>query len=712
MLYFGRTRSAVWIHFTVINLSGEQWYLLLDTLLGSEFDLYIRPEGADPTQVSAASTAQYAQPLENYRRKLWHTHFPQGQTLHVYMRATNGDAILRLPVEFLSSTAMLERSDQGSLLLGGLYVSLLLLALYQILMFASLRESSYLFLSAHILAMLATIHRTNPVFDSLAFLSQTDSFFFTAPMLVAISTYLLFSRQILDLPRDYPRLDRIYWLVALVILASSGVIGLIPGGTFIPVLLGLGLYFLEIPTSFWLASRGNKIAHYFALAHVVALLIQVGNGLLLVTVPQEWSPSSDLFAGLVSLQLVFPISWLQAMRVRGIRERAQKAEAQHKAKDEFLAVMSHELRTPLHAIVGLSGLLRMDTDDEKRAEYLERLNTAARHQLHLVGNILDIAKAATQTLQVERQAFRLDIAVNSVVDLVGQSARQKGLELVVEWRGDDLREIPLAGDRLRLTQVFMNLLGNAVKYTHYGHVTLTISLTPLPDGRYEVGFSVTDTGVGIPADKLGSLFEPFAQMAGQSALQQGGVGLGLAISKRLVEAMGGVLQAESRLDEGSRFYFTLILESATSLPATAATTIDQLPVGLRILLVDDSELNRFVGSEMLRNMGVQDITLAPDGESAILQLQQQDFDVVLLDISMPGMDGFEVTRWLRQHGRNPVVPVIALSGHVLEQIREEGRQVGMDAFLNKPFEYHELAEVIRQWLASTESFAHQGISPR
>lgn len=481
VLYLGRSRSAVWVHFTVINLSGEQWYLLLDTLLGSDFDLYIMPEGADPTQVSAASTAQYAQPLENYRRKLWHTHFPQGQTLHVYMRATNGDAILRLPIEFLSSIAMLERSDQGYLLLGGLYVSLLLLALYQILMFASLRESSYLFLSAHILAMLATIHRTNPVFDSLGFLSQTDSFFFTTPILVAIATYLLFSRQILDLPRDYPRLDRIYWLVALGILASSGVVGLIPGGTFIPVLLGLGLYFLEIPTSFWLASRGNKIAHYFALAHVVALLIQVGNGWLLVTAPQEWSPSSDLFAGLVSLQLVFPISWLQAMRVRGIRERAQKAEAEHKAKDEFLAVMSHELRTPLHTIVGLSGLLRMDTDGEKRADYLERLHTAAKHQLHLVGNILDLAKAATQTLQLERQAFRLDIAIHAVAELIRQSAQQKGLELVLQWQGAG-REIPVVGDRLRLSQVLMNLLGNAVKYTHYGQITLSVTLNPLPVG--------------------------------------------------------------------------------------------------------------------------------------------------------------------------------------------------------------------------------------
>ncbi|MDQ5766903.1 hybrid sensor histidine kinase/response regulator [Thiothrix subterranea] len=696
-LNFGRTRSAYWVHFTVINQSGEPWYLLLDSLLGDEFDLYVMEEGADAQRVNAATTLQYAKPLNDFRRKAWETHFPQGEKLHIYMRATNGNAILRFPIEFLSNTAMLERSNGNHLLLGGLYSAMLLLAIYQVVMCVSLRESSYLFLSIHILAMLATIHRTNPTFGWLGFLSDTDSYFFTTPLLLGITSYLLFSRQILDLPRDYPKLNKVYGIVALFVLLSIGIVGLFPGGTVIPILLGLGLYFLEIPVSLWLTIRGNRIAGFFAAIHVSALLAQVGGGWLIVSDPAKWSPSADLYTGLISLLLIFPITWLQALRVNYIQERTRKLEAEHKAKDAFLAVMSHELRTPLHAIVGLSGLLRMDAVGEKQTVYLDRLNTAAQHQLHLVGNILDMAKVSTQNLQLDIQPFRLDIAIGSVVELMQQAAKQKGLKLSLHWQGDS-GSVSVLGDRLSLAQILMNLLGNAVKYTNYGSITLTVTCSRIADNRYEICFEVADTGIGIPADKLDLLFEPFVQIGEQAGLSQGGVGLGLAISKHLVVAMGSVLEVNSEVDEGSCFFFTVIFEAASTVCESEVQEVVnyQLPPGLRVLLVDDSELNRFVGTEMLSNMGVNDIALAADGESAILQLQQRDFDVVLLDISMPGMDGFAVTRWLRQHGRNPSIPVIALSAHVLQSIREEGKRSGMNAFLGKPFEYHQVAEIVTQ----------------
>jgi CheY-like chemotaxis protein len=291
----------------------------------------------------------------------------------------------------------------------------------------------------------------------------------------------------------------------------------------------------------------------------------------------------------------------------------------------------------------------------------------------------------------------LDIAIGSVVELMQQAAKQKGLKLSLHWQGDS-GSVSVLGDRLSLAQILMNLLGNAVKYTNYGSITLTVTCSRIADNRYEICFEVADTGIGIPADKLDLLFEPFVQIGEQAGLSQGGVGLGLAISKHLVVAMGSVLEVNSEVDEGSCFFFTVIFEAASTVCESEVQEVVnyQLPPGLRVLLVDDSELNRFVGTEMLSNMGVNDIALAADGESAILQLQQRDFDVVLLDISMPGMDGFAVTRWLRQHGRNPSIPVIALSAHVLQSVKQEGKRAGMNAFLSKPFEYHQLAEIVTQ----------------
>ncbi|WP_028488707.1 hybrid sensor histidine kinase/response regulator [Thiothrix lacustris] len=696
----GRTRSAWWLHFTVTNPSGEPWYLLMDTLLGDEFALYLFPDGADSRQMTEASAAQYAEPLQGFPRRAWQVNLPPDQTFQVYLRVTNGDSILRLPVEFLSANAMLDRSNERYWLLSGLYVALLLLATYQALMFVSLRESSYLFLAIHILAMFATLHRTNPLFPALAFLSDTGSYFFTAPVFIAIAAFLLFSRQILDLPRHYPRLSRLYlWGVGITV-ALMVVAGGVPGGTIIPSWLGLGLYLLEIPVSLLLASRGNKIALYFGVVHVMALITQSWNWWHLALNVQGWDPSQDLYMGLIGLQLIFPVTWLQALRMRFQREQLQKMQAEHKAKDEFLAVMSHELRTPLHAIVGLTGLLRLDSSRGKQEEYVERLHSAAQHQLHLVGNILDMAKAASQTMQVDNQPFRLMLVLQALNGLITPLARQKGLELLVQVNGV-AEGVTLLGDRLRLTQVLMNLLNNAVKYTRYGYITLEVTVQTLASGGYRIHFAVADTGIGIPFEKLAYLFEPFSQMTGQAVLQQGGVGLGLAISKRLVMAMGGELSVNSQLGEGSTFAFELVFKAAPLLVVEdVAVTRHTLPPGLRVLLVDDAELNRFVGAEMLHNMGVSDVMLAPDGESAILQLQQRDFDVILLDISMPGMDGFAVTRWLRRHGNNPHMPVIALSAHALDQVKQEGEAVGMDAFLPKPFEYSDLETVIQQVLSA------------
>nr|WP_211119514.1 7TM-DISM domain-containing protein [Thiothrix fructosivorans] len=331
-LNFGRTRSAWWVHFSVINQTGEKWYLRLDALLGDEFGLYLFPS-ASPQVGNATTTARYAKPLDDYRRRAWLLDLSKGETFDVYMRATNGDAILQLPIEFLSTSAMLERSDAEHLRLGSLYVAMFMLAVYQLLMFFNLRETSYLVFAFNILMVMATIHRTNPVFASLAFLGNTHSYFFTTPALLGDASLLWFSRILLDIKQHLPRLDRLYQALAWFSLALIGVIGGIPGGTVLIVWITAVVFFLNLGVGAVLTQRGNKIATYFFLSYLAALLLQMGNGWALAFNNNRWDTSHDLSIAVANLILMFLVSWIQMLRVSGLRERIQHSEAEHKVKD-------------------------------------------------------------------------------------------------------------------------------------------------------------------------------------------------------------------------------------------------------------------------------------------------------------------------------------------------------------------------------------------
>lgn len=356
--------------------------------------------------------------------------------------------------------------------------------------------------------------------------------------------------------------------------------------------------------------------------------------------------------------------------------------------------MSHELRTPLHAITGFSSLLRLTPLNSQQTDYINHLHAAAQHQQQLIGNALDIARINNQSLTLESRPFRLDLALREINNLIASQTRQHNLE----YRSPplDRLKITLLGDRTRLTQVLLNLLTNAVKYTPEGQIELNVAITPTSTSHCQIAFAVKDTGIGIAKDDQQHLFEAFTQIAGKD-----GVGLGLAISQQLVTAMGGKLQLDSAPQQGSRFFFTLpfsIATTETAAPAEVAADIRLLPAGLRILLVDDSHINLFIGQEMLKNMGAETIT-ASGGEQAILLLQQQMFDLVLIDISMPDIDGLEVTRWLRRYALSPNVAVIALSAYSLHNASEAAADI--NAFLSKPFEYDTLYHAIMQTLAKT-----------
>lgn len=379
------------------------------------------------------------------------------------------------------------------------------------------------------------------------------------------------------------------------------------------------------------------------------------------------------------------------------RERMKVVEARTKAKDDFMAVMSHELRTPMNAIVGLGALLKFSQLDTTQKKYVEKLEISCSYMMQLINNVLDFSKVKDDSFELNQQGFRLDITLRSVINILELEADNKGLELSLI--GEDILPKAIVGDRSHLSQVLINLVNNAIKYTEEGEVTLEVKFLSAPaEHCVNIEFSVSDTGIGISDEAIKTLFDPYQRVIDSGSVFKEGVGLGLAISKSLVELMGGTIQVESTPEQGSRFCFDLVFEVAEGdevSPELNETDLRNLalPPGLHVLLTDDSSLNRYVGSEMIKNMGGS-VSLASTGESAIVQLRQKSFDVVLMDISLPGKNGFEVSQWARKHGLNPHVPIIALTAHDLTQVSQKSQEVGMNGYLSKPFEYQDLYRAI------------------
>jgi len=704
---FGRTTSVYWLRFTLKNQSHVKWYLLMDIFLGEELDLYIVPHQVETDKKELqAVTRPFAQRVTSHYRALWSLDLPHDTLFTVYIRASNGGKILKLPIEFVPADTMLEQTIDAYRLYTFLYAAMLILALYNLFLFFSFREISYLSLVGVILSTAATSFIGNPVFESLHFLSRTGGYFYTFPFLMVVISYSFFSKQVLQTQQQAPKLEIIYRLYIGSAILLIPIAGLIPSIVVIPLVMIASLLLLTFLFSiFLMVTKGNVIAKNLAVAALVAVsgaLPELTSTLFNV---HFWINYKGLLliGAMVSLIL---LSFIQTERTRLLRQKMEQTEAISEAKDSFFASMSHELRTPMNTVLGVSTLLKLSVLNEKQHTYLEKLELSARHLLELINDILDTAKIKNKRFQLAKQSFQLKAVLNKVQNLLEEQATQKGLKLIIAVKDKASLDHSLLGDSTRLSQILINLVNNGIKFTEHGEVRLTIQQTQKTPQTLGLLFTISDTGIGIPEQQQVALFDPFTQVEQDTTHFHQGTGLGLTISKGLVEVMGGELELESTLNEGSRFFFTLTfaLDNNANPVETVPTTSNEnalstliLPKKLNILLVDDNEMNRFIGREMIQAMQGK-VTLAPDGKSSIVQLQQHHFDVVLMDISMPDMDGFEVTQWIRTQGQNPNVTIIALTAHATATIRQQCKAAGMDGYLSKPFEYEDLYNSMLQFL--------------
>lgn len=405
------------------------------------------------------------------------------------------------------------------------------------------------------------------------------------------------------------------------------------------------------------------------------------------------------------------IAYLRDISVRKTNEQKlidarDRAETMDRAKSQFLAVMSHEMRTPLNGILGVLDLLRQTRLNKQQDRYARVASASGEILLEHVNEALDITRIEMGSMQLSRYPFELRGIIENVTDVLTPLAQEKDLGLSLEF--DPGMDLTFDGDGGRIGQILTNLIGNAIKFTVHGTISIAVTGIHSSD-QTNMTASVSDSGHGIPADKLEDIFEDFVALAHSEGRQVRGDGLGLSISRKIARLMGGDLTVQSRLEHGSTFTLRIPLDRRLDadvekgLDDTPRKTHSKVGVAKNILIVEDNAINRSVLRDMLERLG-QNVAEAADGLQGLRAAQERAFDLIIMDISMPVMDGIEAVRRIRsENGPNATVRILGLTAHGREEYRDRAHQAGMDGFFTKPIRLAALRDVIEQGGENTPS---------
>ncbi len=441
-------------------------------------------------------------------------------------------------------------------------------------------------------------------------------------------------------------------------------------------------------------------------AHLSRVVMTLVNGATDTPIPESNQAGPLLLFALISIAADISLLWLRMAAWRQdliveIEQRRRSEAAAHEAaqaKSRFFASTSHEIRTPMNAIIGLTRLLARTPLDERQRLHVDRISTAAGILLRLVDGMLDSARLEAGRVAVETVDFILDDILDQVAALFAADAEVKGLSFTMAC--DEAVPASLCGDPTRLTEILINVVGNAVKFTASGSVELAVAVEQQSEDGMTLRFIVRDSGPGIPSDRIDTIFEPFQQADNTIYRQYGGTGLGLSISRQIARLMGGDIKVESTIGRGSLFSVHLPFRQGRSAPPAAHAPAIRLD-GRRVLVADDDETNREVAREILEQAGAL-VETATDGREAVAKAlaPRSGFDAVLMDIRMPDLDGLTAATRIREHHSPQELPIIAVTAHALDEERQRCLAAGMNDFITKPVEPALLLVALAPWVTA------------